>query len=98
MLKQIEGSRCAVAVPLLAAGALGGGVLLSVAWVAFKVGALSYGGGFVIIALSGVPVGLPSGLDPAAGDAGRDDADEQLPLPGGPGLDARPFGRFLFVL
>jgi hypothetical protein len=33
-----------------------------------------------------------SGLDPAAGDAGRDDADEQLPLPGGPGLDARPFG------
>ena len=28
-----------------------GGVLLSVAWVAFKVGALSYGGGFVIIPL-----------------------------------------------
>src|SRR6266576_3146546 len=27
------------------------GVLLSVAWVAFKVGALSYGGGFVIIPL-----------------------------------------------
>ncbi len=41
---------------------------------------------------------LPGGLDPAAGDAGRDDADEQLPLPGGPGLDARPFGRFPFVL
>jgi chromate transporter len=40
-----------VAAPLLAAGALGGGVLLSVAWVAFKVGALSYGGGFVIIPL-----------------------------------------------
>ena len=37
--------------PLLAAGAIGGGVLLSVAWVAFKVGALSYGGGFVIIPL-----------------------------------------------
>jgi chromate transporter len=39
--------------PLLAAGAatLGSGVLLSVAWVAFKVGALSYGGGFVIIPL-----------------------------------------------
>ncbi len=29
----------------------GGGVLLSLAWVAFKVGALSYGGGFVIIPL-----------------------------------------------
>ncbi len=37
-------------VPALA-GALGSGVLLSVAWVAFKVGALSYGGGFVIIPL-----------------------------------------------
>ena len=37
--------------PLLAAGAIGGGVSLSVAWVAFKVGALSYGGGFVIIPL-----------------------------------------------
>jgi chromate transporter len=31
--------------------ALGGGVLASVAWVAFKVGALSFGGGFVIIPL-----------------------------------------------
>jgi chromate transporter len=39
------------AFPLLAAGAITGGVLLSVAWVAFKVGALSYGGGFVIIPL-----------------------------------------------
>jgi chromate transporter len=222
--------------PLLAAGTLGGGVLLSVAWVAFKVGALSYGGGFVIIPLmqsdavshyhwmtgaqflnavalgqitpgpvvqtvavvgyaaagliggilasvvafspsfafvllgaprfdqirgnrdaraflggagpaaigaifgSAVPLAralthdwqyavlaaalilllalrrgvvltllcagaagviitlLLSGLDPAAGDAGRDDADEQLPLPGGPRLDARPFGRFPLVL
>jgi chromate transporter len=37
--------------PMLAAGALSGGVLLSVAWVAFKVGALSWGGGFVIIPL-----------------------------------------------
>jgi chromate transporter len=37
--------------PALAAGALSGGVLASVAWVAFKVGALSYGGGFVIIPL-----------------------------------------------
>ena len=35
--------------PLL--GAVSGGVLLSVGWVAFKVGALSYGGGFVIIPL-----------------------------------------------
>jgi chromate transporter len=39
------------AVPLLATGAVTGGVLLSVAWVAVKVGALSYGGGFVIIPL-----------------------------------------------
>ncbi|WP_406079123.1 chromate transporter [Micromonospora sp. NBC_00858] len=37
--------------PLLAAGGFGGGVLLSIAWVALKVGALSYGGGFVIIPL-----------------------------------------------
>ena len=37
---------------LTAAGAVvGSGVLLSVAWVAFKVGALSFGGGFVIIPL-----------------------------------------------
>ena len=40
-----------VTAPALAAGAISGGVLLSVAWVAFKVGALSYGGGFVIIPL-----------------------------------------------
>lgn len=39
------------AAPLLATGVIGGGVLLAVAWVAFKVGALSYGGGFVIIPL-----------------------------------------------
>jgi chromate transporter len=39
------------AAPALAAGVVTGGVLLSVAWVAFKVGALSYGGGFVIIPL-----------------------------------------------
>jgi chromate transporter len=39
------------AAPLLAFGAITSGVLLSVAWVAFKVGALSYGGGFVIIPL-----------------------------------------------
>jgi len=39
------------ALPVLAAATGGGGVLLSVAWVALKVGALSYGGGFVIIPL-----------------------------------------------
>jgi chromate transporter len=38
-------------IPVLAAAGVGGGVLLSVAWVALKVGALSYGGGFVIIPL-----------------------------------------------
>ena len=37
--------------PILASGAISVGVLSSVAWVAFKVGALSYGGGFVIIPL-----------------------------------------------
>jgi chromate transporter len=37
--------------PLLAAAAVPAGGLLSLAWVAFKVGALSYGGGFVIIPL-----------------------------------------------
>ena len=37
--------------PVVAAGAAGGGVLLPVAWVALKVGALSFGGGFVIIPL-----------------------------------------------
>ena len=35
----------------LAAGVGGGGGLLALVWVAFKVGALSYGGGFVIIPL-----------------------------------------------
>jgi chromate transporter len=37
--------------PLLAAAAGASGGLLALAWVAFKVGALSYGGGFVIIPL-----------------------------------------------
>jgi chromate transporter len=37
--------------PLLAVAATATGGLLAVAWVAFKVGALSYGGGFVIIPL-----------------------------------------------
>jgi chromate transporter len=44
-------SRGPMAVLPLLAGVGGGGVLLSVAWVAIKVGALSYGGGFVIIPL-----------------------------------------------
>ena len=43
--------RGAVALPALGAAAAGGGVLAGVAWVAFKVGALSFGGGFVIIPL-----------------------------------------------
>ena len=40
-----------LAAPVLAGAAVGSGALASVAWVAFKVGALSYGGGFVIIPL-----------------------------------------------
>jgi chromate transporter len=48
---QGSGPRGIVTLPVLAGGVLTGGVLLSVAWVAFKVGALSYGGGFVIIPL-----------------------------------------------
>ena len=40
-----------VPAPLFAVAFAGGGGLLSVAWVGFKVGALSYGGGFVIIPL-----------------------------------------------
>ena len=46
-----RGDRTAPALPVLAGAGLGGGVLLSIAWVAIKVGALSYGGGFVIIPL-----------------------------------------------
>jgi chromate transporter len=38
-------------VPFLSTAVVGGGVLLSLAWVALKVGALSYGGGFVIVPL-----------------------------------------------
>jgi chromate transporter len=41
----------APAIAPLAALLVGGGKLLSLAWVAFKVGALSYGGGFVVIPL-----------------------------------------------
>lgn len=41
----------ALAAARMAVGGVAGGVLLSLCWVAFKVGALSYGGGFVIIPL-----------------------------------------------
>jgi chromate transporter len=44
-------ARRARALPVLLGSTFGAGVLLSVAWVALKVGALSYGGGFVIIPL-----------------------------------------------
>jgi chromate transporter len=40
-----------VLLPLMAAPVAAAGGVLSVAWVAFKVGALSFGGGFVIIPL-----------------------------------------------
>jgi chromate transporter len=45
------GTPAILPLPLLATGIAGGGTLLTLAWVAFKVGALSYGGGFVIIPL-----------------------------------------------
>jgi chromate transporter len=45
------GAGWAAMTPLLAVGVLGGGVALSLAWVAIKVGALSFGGGFVIVPL-----------------------------------------------
>jgi chromate transporter len=49
-IRRFDGSPLSVApVPLLAAAAAATGGSLSLAWVAFKVGALSYGGGFVII-------------------------------------------------
>ncbi len=46
-----RGYRSHLPLPSLAGAGAAGGVLLSVMWVAFKVGALSYGGGFVIIPL-----------------------------------------------
>jgi chromate transporter len=48
-----DGGRRMVAIlpPPLVAAAIGGGGLLSLVWVAFKVGALAFGGGFVIIPL-----------------------------------------------
>jgi len=44
-----DGLRGAIAAPGAITWLVGGGVLASVAWVAFKVGGLSFGGGFVII-------------------------------------------------
>jgi chromate transporter len=41
----------AFGLPLLAGAGFGGGVAASIGWLALKVGALSYGGGFVIIPL-----------------------------------------------
>jgi len=48
---RLRPSRPGLLLPALAAPAVSAGVLLSVAWVALKVGALSFGGGFVIIPL-----------------------------------------------
>jgi chromate transporter len=45
------GAGAVVPLPLLAAAGGGSGGLLALSWVAIKVGALSYGGGFVIIPL-----------------------------------------------
>ena len=45
------GAVAVVPLPLLAAAGVGSGGLLALSWVAIKVGALSYGGGFVIIPL-----------------------------------------------
>jgi chromate transporter len=47
----VDKLRGMAAVPLAVSWMVGGGVLASVAWLAFKVGALSFGGGFVIIPL-----------------------------------------------
>jgi chromate transporter len=49
--RSVNGLSAVHPLPLLALGAAAGGGLASLAWVAFKVGALSYGGGFVIIPL-----------------------------------------------
>jgi chromate transporter len=46
-----RGTGAIVPLPLLAAGPVAAGALLPLTWVALKVGALSYGGGFVIIPL-----------------------------------------------
>jgi chromate transporter len=43
--------RVILPLPIVAVGVTGGSALVGLSWVAFKVGALSYGGGFVIIPL-----------------------------------------------
>jgi chromate transporter len=50
-IRRVDGADGTAPVPLLAAAAGASGGLLALVWVAFKVGALSYGGGFVIIPL-----------------------------------------------
>lgn len=47
----VRATQGVVAWPMLVKGTAGAGVLLPLTWTAFKVGALSYGGGFVIIPL-----------------------------------------------
>ncbi len=49
--RRVGGGLSIAPFPALLAVAAGGGTFASIAWVAFKVGALSYGGGFVIIPL-----------------------------------------------
>jgi chromate transporter len=49
--RDTTGPTAIVPMPLLAIGTLTLGTLASLIWVAFKVGALSYGGGFVIVPL-----------------------------------------------
>jgi chromate transporter len=51
LLQRAVGTRGAAGIAPLAATGVATGGLLSLAWVAFKVGALSYGGGFVIVPL-----------------------------------------------
>jgi chromate transporter len=50
-VRRTRADRALLSVPLPLAAVLGAGTLTSLAWTAFKVGALSYGGGFVIIPL-----------------------------------------------
>jgi chromate transporter len=49
--RDATGPAAVAPMPLLAIGTLGAGTLACLIWVAFKVGALSYGGGFVIVPL-----------------------------------------------
>jgi chromate transporter len=50
VVRHLQSANAGALAPI-AAIAVGGGKLLSLGWVAFKVGALSYGGGFVIVPL-----------------------------------------------